>query len=134
MQPNEITLAVDELNSGSTTDHVYKRQDEFQNRTVYIRPAVHTLDARDQLGLYRTYPKPNGNFKGVAKTTAKFTVDVVVDGVDGVSQITAPAIVDVGFSLPQGIPAATVKILRQKVLALLDDDTIMDDLNLLCTV
>lgn len=134
MQPNEITLAVDELNDGNTVSTTLKRQDEFQNRSIYIVDGSHTLDVRDMLGLYRTYPKPNGNFKGVAKSTAKFTMDITVDGVDGVSQLISPAILDIGFSLPLGITAAQVKVLRQRAIALLDDDTRMDDLNLLLAV
>lgn len=125
MQPNEIVLAVDEDNSGSgTTNHTFTRFEENLNRSVYIS-GDHLLDARDTLALYRTLPKVAGNFRGVAKTSLKFTKDVVVLGVDGVSNITAPIIVEVSMSLPVGATAANALIARQKVVTLVDTDTVM---------
>lgn len=125
MQPNEITLAVDEDNSGSgTTNHVYTRFEEYLNRAVYISGS-HALSARDTLSLYRTLPKPSGNFKGVAKCALKFSQDILVDGVDGVSQLTSPIIVEVSMSVPVGATAAQCLIARQRAVTLLDNDTIM---------
>jgi hypothetical protein len=66
----------------------------------------------------------------VQKTSFKFTRDITVDGADGVSSITSPIIVEVNFSIPVGAESADVLLDRQTVLALLDDDTIMDALNL----
>lgn len=129
MQPDEITLAVDEENDGvDPVNHVYTRAEEYQNRSVYIG-ANHSLTAKDTVTLYRTAPKSNGNFKGVAKTSFKFSQDKLVDGVDGVAQITAPVIVEVSFSIPVGVTPADVLIARQRALALLDLDTVMDPLN-----
>lgn len=131
MQPNEITLSVDELNDDTTTadaDTPYTRFQEFENRSMYIGDN-HVMDARDQLGFYRTFPTVNGNFKGVLKTAFKFTRDTVVDGVDGVSQITSPLIMEVSFSIPVGTAEADVLKLRQTVLALLDRDDLLDPLN-----
>lgn len=133
MQPDVITLAVDEDNDdGSVTaavDHVYTRFEEYQNRSKYIHSG-HLIDAQDTLAFYRTAPKSSGNFKGVAKTSVKFTKDQTVKGVDGVSDLTAPIIVEVGFSLPVGVTAEEVLLARQRVIAALDDDTMMDALNL----
>lgn len=129
MQPNQIVLAVDELNTGSTTNHTYDRYEEYLNRSQYIEATNHSIDSRDTLGFYRTFPKTNGNFKGVSKSSVKFTKDITVDGVDGVSQLTAPIIVEVSFSLPVGATAAEAMIARQKALALLDSDTHMAPLN-----
>lgn len=128
MQPDEITVAVDEENTGSTTDHVMTRYEEHLNRSVYIGSG-HSPASRYMLGFYRTAPKVNGNFKGVQKTSFKYTKDIVVDAVDGVSQLTSPIIIEVNFSFPVGTPAADFVQQRQEVLALLDMDTIMDNLN-----
>lgn len=124
MQPNVITLPVDEGNNGTTTDHVYDRFEEHLDRTIYVTDA-HLVNARDTLGLYRTHPKPSGNFRGTQKTSFKFTKDVVVTGVDGVAQLTAPLIIEVCVSAPVGTLSSDVLIARQRTLALLDNDSIM---------
>lgn len=128
MQDNSLTLAVDELNNASTTDHVYSRFEEYQNRSVYIHSG-HSLDARDTLSLYRTFPKAAGNFKGMAKSAIKFSKDQEVTGVDGVSTLVSPLIVEVSFSIPVGSTSAQILIARQRAIALLDNDTFMDKLN-----
>jgi hypothetical protein len=58
----------------------------------------------------------------------KFSQDITVDGLDGVSQITAPIIVEVSVSLPVGATAADALIARQRVVALVDRDDIMTPL------
>lgn len=129
MQPNTVTLPVDVANNGTTFDEIYSRYEEQQNRTVYIG-AFHTPDSRDMLTLLRTMPTKNGNFKGVSKSTVKFTKDTVVSGVDGSTTLTAPIIIDVSFSIPVGTIAADVIKARQRVIALLDEDSFMDPLNI----
>lgn len=124
MQDNVLTLAVDELNTGSTTDHVFERSDWFQNRSVYAGEN-HQLTARDTLTLYRSYPKAAGNFPGTAKSSFKFSKDHTILGVDGVASLTSPVIVEVSFSVPVGITAADQLVMRQRAIALLDDDDIM---------
>jgi hypothetical protein len=128
MLDNTITLAVDELNTDSTTDHEYSRYDEYQNRSVYNGPD-NTLSSREILGFYRTTPSKSGNFKGVAKSSIKFTKDIEVEGVDSTTSVTAPMIVTISFSMPIGATSAEVVEERQKAIALLDDDTLMDRLN-----
>lgn len=125
MQPNVLTFAVDEENDGiDLADHVFTRFEEFQNRAMYIS-ADHTLVAKDTFGMYRTLPKSNGNFKGVAKTSIKFSKDIQVDGLDGVSKITAPIIMEVSVSLPVGTTPETAMIMRQRVISALDRDDVM---------
>jgi len=124
MQDNTVTLAVDMANTGTTTDETYRRFDEQNNRTTYVGPA-HSLVLRDQMTLYRTLPKANGNFKGMAKSAIKFTQDISIPGVDAETTITVPHIVEVSFSLPVGTSAEVAMIGRQKLIALLDDDTVM---------
>lgn len=127
MQDNSITLAVDTANTGSTTNQVYTRFRESTDRTTYVG-AAHTLDARDTIQLYRTAPKRNGEFKGTARTAIKLTEDVSVDNVSGDGSIVAPMIMEVSFSIPVGATAAQTLELRQRGIALLDDDTIVADL------
>lgn len=126
MQPNTITLSVDEENDGvGPVNHVFTRLEEYLNRSVYVGPN-HSLVTRNTLGLYRTFPKPQGNFNGVAKTSMKFTQDVQVLGKDGVSQITSPIIVEVSYSIPVGATGAQILIARQRALALQDLDSVMN--------
>jgi len=128
MQADVITLAVDELNDTNTVNHVYSRFEEYQNRSVYTHSA-HTLESKDTLSLYRTFPKSSGNFKGMAKSAIKFSQDVEVTGVDGITTLTSPIIVEVSFSIPVGATVAEQLIARQRAIAMLDDDTIMVKLN-----
>lgn len=128
MLDNTITLAVDKTNSGSPTNVAFSRQEEFQNRAKYISPA-HTLAKRDTLDFYRTFPTKTKDFNGVAKSGFKFTVDTEVPGVDASSTRIAPQIAEVSFSLPIGFTTAQLVELRQRVIALLDNDTLMARIN-----
>lgn len=127
MLSNDITIAVDTENTGVTADLTYKRYDEYQNRTIYISEN-HDPGARDLLGIYRTFPKPVGVFKGVRKTSVKFTKDFTVGTSDG-GETQSPGIIEINFSFPVGLlPAQTVE-LRQRAIALLDLDVVMAELN-----
>lgn len=128
MQPNEITLAVDVANDGNTTNYVFNRSEEYLNRSVYFGEN-HEISSRDMLTIYRTPQKQQGNFKGVAKSAIKFTTDTLVTGVDGIAQLTSPLIVEVSFSIPVGATSNLQLLARQKAIALLDNDTIMNDLS-----
>lgn len=128
MQPDALTLNVDYLNDSITTAEAYSRFEQYQNRAVYIG-ANHTPDARDTVSLYRSFPTKSGNFKGVKKTAVKFSKDQEVSGVDGVSSLSVPMIIEVNFSVPVGTTAAEVLKARQRVIAMLDDDSLMDPLN-----
>lgn len=129
MQPNEITLSVDEENDGvGPVNHVFTRFEEHLNRAVYIGP-LHSMMARNTLTTYRTFPKISGNFRGVAKSAFKFSTDITVPGVDAETSITAPVIVEVSFSVPVGATAAQTMLYRQRALALLDLDAVMAPLN-----
>jgi hypothetical protein len=129
MQPNTISVNVDTLNDGTTiVEEDYTRYEEYQNRSVYIGEN-HSLSARDMLNLYRTFPKANGNSKGVAKSAVKLTLDVDVPGIDGIATLTVPFIIDISFSIPVGASSAAILRARQRALALLDSDVIMTALN-----
>jgi hypothetical protein len=129
MQPNQLTLNVDITNDENVVVEVYERSNEYQDRSTYIGEN-HALDARDQIQLYRTYPTKSGNFKGVQKSSVKFTKDQAVSGADGVTTLTAPLIIDVSFSVPVGTSAAEILAARQRAIALLDSDNYMDPLNI----
>lgn len=129
MQPNTLTLAVDAANNGTPANETYTRYEEYQNRASYIG-ADHLPDDRNLLAIYRTFPTRAGNFKGTGKSSVKFTQDVEVAGVDSSTTITAPIILEVSFSVPVGAPAADLKHVRQRLLALIDDDSFMDSLNI----
>ena len=128
MLENTITLAVDKLNTGATTNVVFSRQEEYQNRAKYISPA-HTLALRDTLDFYRTFPTKTKDFNGVAKSGFKFTVDTEVPGVDASATRVSPQIAEVSFSLPIGFKTAQLVELRQRIIALLDNDALMLRLN-----
>lgn len=127
MIDNNLTLAVDELNNGTPVDKSFTRVDEFSNRSVY-KSEDNSYVLRDLLGFYRTVPKRSGNSLGVKKGAFKFTQDVVVPGVDTTTSITAPELLEVSFNSPVGSTPATRKILRQRAIALLDDDVLMERL------
>jgi hypothetical protein len=128
MLANQITLSVDAANDGNAANQTYDRYEEFQNRSVYIG-TDHLPEARNMFAVYRTFPTKSGNFKGVSKSAVKFTQDVEVAGVDSSTTLTAPIIVELSFSVPVGAASADLTELRQRVLAALDDDTLMDALN-----
>lgn len=119
MLDNTITLAVDLLNTGSTTDEVYTRHEEFQNRSVYAGPN-HTLSERETMTCYRTFPKQSGNFRGVAKSAVKLSADVEVDGVDSTTSVNATELAEASFSLPVGTSSARAVALRQRLIAAID--------------
>lgn len=132
MLDNVITLPVDVANDTTLVETDFSRFDEYNSRTVYISEN-HLPDSRDLLTFYRTFPKPAGTFKGVRKTAVKFTQDTEVENSVG-ETIAAPSIVEVSFSLPVGVTAAKATELRQRVIALLDNDTIMNKLNLVQSI
>lgn len=118
MLSNEITLPVDILNTGTPTNRLYKRMEEFTSRSVYKGPS-HTLSLRDTMGFYRSPINRSGNFLGVAKSAMKLTQDITVVGADG-SNLVKPMIGDVSFSIPVGVlPAQTLEF-RQRMIAMID--------------
>lgn len=127
MQDNTITLAVDVANNAVLVDIDYSRFDVYQNRSVY-NSEDHTISSADTLTLYRTLPKQSGNFKGQAKSAAKFSKTLSVLGVDGAT-VQAPLILEVSVSIPVGASLETQLEMRQRAVALLDRDDIMVALN-----
>lgn len=136
MLDDQLTLTVDVANDGTTTadeDQVYTRYEEHLNRSVYIAEG-HTVAAPHTLSFYRTQPKANGNFKGMAKSAFKFSETLLVPGADGVTTVSAPLICEVSFSTPVGATTEQIVELRQRLVALLDNDIFMNKLNVTLSV
>lgn len=129
MQADSIVLAVDEANNGTTIDHTFERYEETQNRSLYVA-ASHEPTKREMIALYRSMPTRAGNFKGVQKSSFKITKDVNIPGVDNTTEVASAVIIEVNFSVPAGYAPEELLKWRQTVLALLDNDTIMDKLNI----
>ena len=127
MQPNDITLAVNDDNDDGTTalvNETFSRFAEFQNRSEYIH-SDHTLAVRNKFGLYRTLPKASGNFPGTSKTMVKFTQDFTVPGVDTTTSLIVPGLVTFETSFPVGLTPAQTKALRMRCAAMIIRDDIM---------
>jgi hypothetical protein len=133
MLPDPITLTYDADHDGGTTPDVvleYSRAEEAPGRSMY-QSENHKEELRDLVSFYRTRPKVNGNFRGVMKSSVKYTVDISVDSVIGPnSPIIAPIIVECTFSIPVGATDAEVLDARQRMVATLNDDDVMNALNL----
>jgi hypothetical protein len=135
MQSNVISLTVDRLNDGvAPVTETLNRHEETVNRTTYVVDGTHTLTTRDQVQLYRTYPKRSGASRGTARSSIKITNDISVDNADGSGEIVLPLIIECSFSVPVGTLPATTLALRQRLISLLDDDTVaaglIDELNI----
>lgn len=129
MLNDTLVLPVDLVNTGTTTDKTYSRFDEVSGRSTYIA-TNHSPASRDLVQFSRSLPKRAGNFKGVSKSSVKFTRDVNVPGFDSTTTISAPIIIEVSFSVPVGVDASSVLEARQTAIAALDMDTVMDALNI----
>jgi hypothetical protein len=97
----------------------YTRYEEAANRASYIG-TDHTLSLRNLMAVSRNFPTVSGNFKGVAKSTLKFTQDIQVAGVDAETTNTSPVIINVGSSIPVGCTAADAMEIRNRVIAAVD--------------
>lgn len=132
MLDNTITLPVDILNNGTTSNRVYTRYDEYQNRSVYKGPS-HTLVKRDTLGFYRTPVKANGTDNGVAKSAMKLTFDIEVPGHIASTTVKKPLIAEASFSIPVGATTAQTLEFRQRLIACIDHALaakVVDDLEI----
>lgn len=104
MQSDIITLPVDKTDTNTYVDVVFARQEVHLNRTVYIGPN-HQPDMRETLTLYRSPIKNTSTFKGVMRTSFKFTKDVEVLNPVG-ETIVSPIIIESSFSVPVGTNSA----------------------------
>jgi len=114
------------LNSGSTTNEVFTRHEEQINRSTYRGPD-HSVAVPNTLQFYRTLPKRSGVYLGSAMVSIKLTQARTVLSASGLD-IQARDIAVVSFSIPVGVTAAQMKAVRQRLIAALDSDTVMDNL------
>jgi len=124
---NVITLATDASNNNTPANEDYSFYSLEGNRSVYIGDGYDPA-SRDVISFTRTFNKRSGNFKGVGKSTVKLTKDVTVTGVDATTTITAPIIIEVSFSVPVGADPGSLMRQRQRAIALLDLDDLMNKL------
>lgn len=124
MLDNVLTLAVDHDRDATPTDEDYTRFEENLNRSLYVGDD-HSVESRNTMTVTRSLPTVSGNFRGVKKTSLKFTQDYEVAGVDATTTLVAPIIISVSFSVPVGATAAAAMHLRERVRAALDDQDLM---------
>lgn len=124
MLANTITLSVDAGNTGSPSDVLYNRFDELKDRSVYTGED-HTYTKRDTLGFYRTLPKRAGKSLGVKKSAFKLTRDQEVPGTNSETTNIAPLISDVSFSIPVGTSQVEIIAMVQRMVSLLDSNSLI---------
>jgi hypothetical protein len=88
----------------------------------------HAHGSRDMFQLYRSPAKKNGEYLGTSRVSIKFTEDIPVDNATGDGTIVAPDIIEVNFATPVGATPADNLRRRMQVVAILSDDSIMNDL------
>lgn len=125
MLNNTITLSVDTANDGVVSDIDFIRFQAYTDKSIYIGPD-HTSLITDQVAFYRTAAKPSGTSLGVEKRQIKITQTNSVPTSETDVSTYANDIATLQFSLPVGTSSASKKALRQRLIALLDDDSIMD--------
>lgn len=128
MLPNTITLSVNTDNDENIVNQVYNRFRELTpDRTVYSREGT-SPSARDELTFSRVFPKKNGSFPGVHRPGIKLAQDTSVEGLNG-DTLKTQIIADLSFSIPVGTSPELVLEFKQRLAAVLLDDTqVMDDL------
>lgn len=103
-QPETIAVTYDP-GTGSTTK-TYNRYSPLEGSTVYKENGA-TLLVRDELKLFRTEAKKNGTFLGMAKASAKLTLDVEGQDSEG-NTVRVPIIVTASVSFNPSVAAADV--------------------------
>lgn len=122
-----ITLAVDLVNNGTLVNQTFTETQTSLDKVVYTS-SDHTLVSRDQVALARSWPKRVGVFYGVAKSSVKFTKDVTVAQADGTTAV-APIIMELSASVPVGANASDVLAMRQRIVAITDNDAVIGPLH-----
>jgi hypothetical protein len=129
-QAEQFTLNVNEDNDDGTTaevEKIFHRKEVYNGRSLYTTDASSSL-ARETLGLYASPAKPSGNILGTNKASVKTTCDCSVPGADGVAVYTKPIILKLEASIPAGADTTLVKAELMKLAAVMQDDSIMDQL------
>jgi len=127
MQLNTIVLQVDELDDAVLVPTTYTRFEEIQNRTTYLELDNHSSMKPRKLQLYRSPLSSPGLSFGKQKSAVKFTDGFDVLNKEGAT-VVENALVNISFSLPVGLSDAQRTLVRERVVAMINDDTVMDSL------
>lgn len=121
-----LTLSVDKANDNNAANEVFTRDGGAvaPNKSLYYGD-LHTVDAKETLTFARVPAKINGNFKGTQRSSQKYSRTFTVLGVDG-NNIDVIATTECIDSFPVGMTSAQKTEMRQYMVALRDNDTIMD--------
>jgi len=103
----------------------YKQFRENGKNTVFTGPN-HTEERRDLLVISAGDPVKSGNYRGTRKTSAKFTRDEDVAGVDSTTSLTSPMIFEVNASIPVGLETEDVEPYIKRLIGFLMTDEALD--------
>jgi len=126
---SDLTFNVDVLHDTNLVAKVFEYARSLRDgmKSLFFGPD-NTTSEPDTLSFEVTDPKQNGNFRGVTRPKIVRTRTAVVDGVDETTQLVQPLIGKLEFSIPVGTLPADILLLRQEIVAILNDDTVMDKL------
>lgn len=113
------------LDGSATETLTYEKYIAESLNKVVFRSNHHTLQDRDLCELFRSFPKKNGLFPGMAKSTAKFTLDSTIPNTAG-EEMSAPVIVTVKCSVPLGTSPAVTDAMRSRLAAFVATDVFKD--------
>jgi len=120
-----LTLSVDKANDSNAVNEVFTRDGGAvaPNKSLYYGD-LHTVDAKETLAFARVPAKVNGNFKGTNRSSQKYSRTFTVLAVDG-SNMDVIATTECIDSFPAGMTSAQKKEMRQYMISVRDNDTIM---------
>lgn len=125
MLETTIVLSVDKANNASPVSETFTRDGNINpNKSLYYGD-LNTVDSKETLVFTRVPAKINGNFKGTQRSSQKYSRKFVVTGVDG-ANIDVIATTECVDSFPVGLTDAQKLELRQYMVALRDNDTVMN--------
>lgn len=120
MQPDPITLSVNDSGDGSTmVDHVFNRKADEDGHSTYIGPDASFADGVvDKLELYFKEPRPASDYPGNCRPAFKRTksVDYTFNG----ETRSGLAVTKVEFSFPSGLALADQILLKEEIEAMLN--------------
>jgi hypothetical protein len=125
-----LTIQSDVANNDTLVAKVFNRARVLMNglKTLFHESNSHTTARPSTLSFETSEPRPNGQFMGVTrpKIVRRRTIDV--ESLDPAVEVTQPLIGKIEFSVPVGATDAEMLEMRQDLIAVLDDDTLMGTL------
>lgn len=125
---NDIILNVDTANNGTTTEETFSLVRPEEGKATYMLDGSALAD-KEQLTLFASLPKRSGNFLGVVRSSVKATKAISVPSTVSGEDLTSEIIAQVNFSVPEGTTLADLVHIRQRLVAMLDSDALMLELN-----